>query len=158
MSRLLRWIAAIAAGLVLAGAANGAARDPFLGSWTLDKAKSTIAHDPGVKSKTFLFSPTPDGVLVTETLEMLSGEKQSSRLPYAYGRKVAQAGPGFDSLLVEKTGRRSATWTVSLKDKVLSKLAVLVSPDGREMAFRYLESAADRTGEVTKDRYVYVRQ
>ena len=157
MKSLLRWISAMISACLLASIAN-AADDPFLGTWQLDKAKSTIARDPGVKSKTFLFSPTPDGVLITERLEMLSGETQTSRLPYAYGRKVPQSGPGFDSLLVEKTGPRSATWTVSLKDKVLSRLAVVVSADGREMAFRYLESAADPTGEVTRDRYVYDKQ
>jgi hypothetical protein len=159
MKSLSRWIAAIVAALLLTGVAK-AADDPFLGTWRLDKAKSTIAHDPGVKSKEFVFEPTAEGVMITETLEMLSGDggKQVSRLPYAYGKPTPQAGPGFDSLLVEKTGSNAALWTVSLKGKALARLEVIVSPDGKEMAFRYLSSAADPTGEVAKDRYVYVRQ
>jgi hypothetical protein len=151
------WVAAFALFLLPATMAQ-AADDPFLGSWTLDKAKSVIASDPGVKSKTFVFSPNADGVTVTETLEMNSGEKHVSHLPYAYGRPTPQAGPGFDALLVERIGPRSARWTVTLKGKMLSQLQVDVSADGREMAFRYLSSAADPTGKVTKDRYVYDKQ
>jgi hypothetical protein len=159
MKSISHWLAAIVAAILLVGVAH-AARDPFLGTWRLDKAKSTIAHDPGVKSKTFVFSPTARGVMITETLEMLPGKggRQISHLPYAYGKPTPQTGPGFDSLLVEKTGDRTVLWTVSSKGKVLSRLEVRLSADGKEMAFRYLSSAADPTGEVGKDRYVYVRQ
>jgi hypothetical protein len=150
-------IAAIAL-FLLPAAMVRAADDPFLGSWALDKAKSAIASDPGVKSKTFVFSPTAEGVTVTETLEMNSGERHVSHLPYVYGRPTPQAGPGFDFLLVERIGPSSARWTVTLKGKLLSQLQVDVSADGREMAFRYLSSAADPTGKVTQDRYVYDRQ
>ena len=44
--------------LALPAFAIGAASDPFLGTWRLSKARSTIADDPGVKSKEFVFSPT----------------------------------------------------------------------------------------------------
>jgi hypothetical protein len=157
MKIMLRWIAAIAAALMLTGIAHAAA-DPFLGTWRLDKTRSTIANDPGVKSKEFVFTPTADGVMIDETLEMNSGEKHVSHLPYAYGKPTPQAGPGFDTLLVEKSDANHATWTVSGKGQLLSRLEVVVSPDGSEMAFRYLSSAGDPTGAVTKDRYVYVRQ
>ena len=158
MKTMMRWIAAIAATLMLATAAN-AADDPFLGTWRLDKTKSTIAHDPGVKSKEFVLSPTAEGVMITETLELTSGgEKQVSHLPYAYGKAVPQPGPGFDALLVEKTDSHTALWTVTLQGKILSQLQVTVSPDGKEMAFRYLLRTSDPTGETLKDRMVYVRQ
>ena len=159
MKSFMRWIAAIAATLMHGGIAH-AADDPFLGTWHLDKTKSTIANDPGVKSKAFVFAPTADGVLITETLEMLpgKGERYVSRMPYAYDKPVAQAGPGFDTLLVEKTDSHHVVWNVSAKGKVLARLQVEVSPDGKQMAFRYLEAASDPTGAVTKDRYVYVKQ
>lgn len=158
MKIITRWLAAIAATLMLATAA-GAADDPFLGTWRLDLAKSTIAHNPGVKSKEFVLSPTAEGVMITETLELLaSGEKQVTHLPYTYGKPVPQAGPGFDALLVEKTGDRTALWTVLLKGQPLSRLQVTVSPDGKEMAFRYLMRSSDPTGETLKDRMVYIRQ
>jgi hypothetical protein len=91
---------------------------------------------------------------------LISGEggKQVSHLPYSYGKAVPQAGPGFDALLVEKTDDRTALWTVTLKGKVLSQLQVTVSPDGKEMAFRYVLRSSDPTGETLKDRMVYVRQ
>jgi hypothetical protein len=159
MKNLSRWLAAFAAAFLFAAAAHAAA-DPFLGTWRLDKAKSTIANDPGVKMKEFVFSRNKGGgVMITETLEMLSGgEKHVSHLPYVYGKPTPQAGPGFDALLVEKTGPRAVRWTVTLKGKILSQLAVAISADGKEMAFRYLSAASDPTGAVTKDRYVYVKQ
>ena len=158
MNIITRWLAAIAATLLLATAAT-AADDPFLGTWRLDLAKSTIAHNPGVKSKEFVLSPTAEGVMITETLELLAGgDRQVTRLPYTYGKPVPQAGPGFDALLVEKTGERTALWTVLLNGKPLSQLQVTVSPDGKEMAFRYLMRSSDPTGETLKDRMVYVRQ
>jgi hypothetical protein len=159
MKSMIRWLTAIAATFLLAAMAS-AADDPFLGTWRLDLAKSTIAHNPGVKSKEFVLSPTADGVMITETLEIIGehGEKHVSHLAYAYGKPVPQPGPGFDALLVEKTDSHSATWTVLLQGKPLSKLAVIVSPDGKEMAFRYLLRTSDPTGETLKDRMVYVRQ
>ncbi|MDB5711771.1 MAG: hypothetical protein JWL96_3841 [Sphingomonas bacterium] len=157
MKSIVRWLTAIAATFLLAAAANAA--DPFLGTWRLDLAKSTIANNPGVKSKEFVLSPTAEGVMITETLELMAGgEKQVTHLPYAYGKPVPQAGPGFDALLVEKTDDRTALWTVTLKGKVLSQLQVTVSPDGKEMAFRYVLRSSDPTGETLKDRMVYVRQ
>jgi hypothetical protein len=161
MNIMMRWAAAIAAMLMLAAAATaaGAADDPFLGIWRLDLAKSTIAHNPGVKSKEFVLSPTADGVMITETLEIVGDpEKHVTHLPYTYGKPVPQPGPGFDALLVERTDSHTATWTVMLKGQPLSRLAVVVSPDGKEMAFRYVLRTSDPTGETLKDRMVYVRQ
>lgn len=160
MTTIARWLTALAATLLLATAtAATATDDPFLGTWRLDLARSTIAHNPGVKSKEFVLSPTADGVMITETLEIVGDpEKHVSHLPYSYGKPVPQAGPGFDALLVEKTGDHSATWTTMLKGAVLSKLEVVVSPDGKEMTFRYVLRASDPTGETLKDRMVYVRQ
>lgn len=158
MNVIVRWVAALAATLLLAGAAT-AADDPFLGTWRLDLARSTIAHNPGVKSKEFVLSPTADGVMITETLEIVGDpEKHVSHLPYTYGKPTPQPGPGFDALLVEKTGDHSATWTALLKGQPLSKLEVVVSPDGKLMTFRYVLRTADPTGETLKDRMVYVRQ
>lgn len=159
MKNLRHWLAGLLLVLLTPTLAN-AADDPFLGHWKLDKTKSTIARDPGVKNKEFVFAPSKDGVLVTETLELTTdnGEKHVSYLPYSYGKPVPQAGPGFDTFLVEKTDSNTALWTVKLKDKVLSQLQVVVSKDGKEMTFRYLSAASDPTNAVTKDRYVYVRQ
>lgn len=161
MNIMMRWAAAIAAMLMLAAAATaaGAADDPFLGTWRLDLAKSTIAHNPGVKSKEFVLSPTADGVMITETLEIVGDpEKHVTHLPYTYSKPVPQAGPGFDALLVERTDSHTATWTAMLKGQPLSRLAVVVSPDGKEMAFRYVLRTSDPSGETLKDRMVYVRQ
>ncbi|TGX53159.1 hypothetical protein E5A73_09830 [Sphingomonas gei] len=150
-------------GLVLAlllPFAAHAAGDPFLGTWRLSKAKSVIATDPGVKSKEFVFSPGTEGVLITETLEMVSenGEKHISHIPYVYGKPTPQTGPGMDTLLVVKADSRTAYWTVLAKGQVLSQLQVNISDDGRQMTFRYLWSAADPTGKAFNDRYVYEKQ
>ena len=159
MKMMKRWIAALALSLLLPVMAQAAA-DPFFGTWRLDKTKSTIGRDPGVKMKEFIFAPAGDGVDITETIEMMTGngEKQVSHLAYAYGKAIPQTGAGFETLLVTKTGPKSVVWTAQTKGKTLAELQVAISDDGKEMAFRYVSSAADPTGEVTKDRYVYVKQ
>jgi hypothetical protein len=151
------------AGLVLAALlpiAAMAADDPFIGTWNLDKAASTIGKDPGVKSKVFVFSPRADGVLISETLEMLSepGKQQHAQIPYAYGKSTPQSGPGLDTLFVAKADNRTVYWTGLNKGQVVAQLQVNVSDDGRRMTFRYLWTAADPTGKVVDDRYVYVKQ
>jgi hypothetical protein len=159
MSRLRRLIAGAVLATLLPIAAHAAA-DPFLGTWRLDKTKSIIASDPGVKSKEFVFAPSADGVLITETLELASenGKKHVSQIPYVYGKSTPQAGPGMDALLVVKADDNTAYWTVQGKGQILSQLQVNLSNDGKQMTFRYLWSASDPSGERFNDRYVYERQ
>ena len=137
-----------------------AAGDPFLGTWRLNTAKSIIATDPGVKSKEFVFAPSAEGVLITETLEMLSenGKKHVSKIPYTYGKSTPQAGPSIDALLVVKSDSHTAFWTAQAKGQVVAQLQVNLSSDGKQMTFRYLWSAADPTGKAFNDRYVYEKR
>lgn len=138
-----------------------AADDPFLGSWRLDKAKSTIAHDPGVKIKQIVISPTAaGGGTITETLEMIAGhgEQDVSKLDYVYGQVTPQPRSDIDGFSVVKQGTHRVFWIALLKGKEIARLQVDVSSDGKEMTFRYLSAAADPTGAVTKDRYVYDRE
>jgi|GEM_PF-4435022 len=135
-----------------------AADDPFIGAWQLDMARSTIADNPGVKSKQFVFAPSADGVLITETLELLAedGKKHVSQIPYSYGQVTPQAGPGIDGLLVVKADSHTAYWTALGGGKILSQMQVVVSSDRTQMTFRYLWAAGDPTGSRFNDRYVYV--
>ncbi|MDT9600046.1 hypothetical protein [Sphingosinicella rhizophila] len=160
MKTMMHWFAGFALASLPLPAAADAAGDPFLGTWRLNKARSTIAQDPGVKNKEFVFAPTADGVMITETLEMEAenGKKHVTHLPYAYGKVTPQPGPGMDAFKVVKTDADSALWTVQLKGKDLARLQVDISEDGKKMTFRYLWTAADPTGKVTGDRYVYEKQ
>lgn len=159
MNRLRGLIAGVVLATLLPISAH-AAGDPFLGTWRLDKAKSIIGSDPGVKSKEFVFAPSADGVLITETLELASenGKQHVSQIPYAYGKSTPQAGPGMDTLLVVKADDKTAYWTVQGKGQILSQMQVNVSNDGKQMTFRYLWAASDPAGERFTDRYVYEKQ
>ncbi|MEH6789173.1 hypothetical protein [Parasphingorhabdus sp.] len=157
MNVILRLIAGLLLTALLPLAAQ-AADDPFLGAWQLDIERSTIADNPGVKSKQFVFAPSADGVLITETLELMSedGKKHVSQIPYSYGQVTPQAGPGIDGLLVVKADSHTAYWTALGSGKVLSQMQVVVSSEGTQMTFRYLWAAGDPTGSRFNDRYVYV--
>ncbi|WP_260600033.1 hypothetical protein [Sphingomonas endolithica] len=159
MNMIVRTLAGLILALFLPVTAN-AADDPFLGTWRLNKARSIIATDPGVKSKEFVFAPSADGVLITETLELLAepGKKHVSQIPYTYGKSTPQAGPGLDALLVVKADSHTAFWTAQAKGQVVSQLQVNLSSDGKQMTFRYLWSAADPAGKASNDRYVYDKQ
>lgn len=161
MKMITRYIASFGFALaLLLPVTTRAAEDPFLGTWLLDKAKSVIATDPGVKSKEFVFAPSDEGVLITETLEMKSenGEKHVSQMPYTYGKPTPQPGPGMDTLLVVKADSHTAYWTALGNGQILAQLQVNISSDDNMMTFRYLWSASDPTGNAFNDRYVYVRQ
>jgi hypothetical protein len=158
---LMHWIAVFL--LALVPVAGHAADDPFMGTWQLNKARSTIAGNVAdvVKFKQFVFAPTAEGVMITETLTFVSpeGEKtEVSHLPYVYGKYTPQKGPGMDALLVEKADPHTMFWTAAFKGKVLSKLQVDLSDDGRLLTFRYLERASDAANKVAGDRYVYEKQ
>lgn len=140
--------------------APSAGADLFMGSWRLDKPKSKIGNDPGVKSKEIVIAPSSGGGTITETLEMNSGEggRQVTRLTFTYGKFVAQHRPDIDAFCVEKAGPHRIFWTARHKGKPVGRLQVDLSKDGQQLTFRYLSSAADPTGKVTSDRYVYDRE
>lgn len=158
--KLLRCTGALASALLLLPVAAQAAGDPFMGTWRLDKAKSIIANDPGVKSKEIVIAPVSGGGTITETLEMKSGEggKKITHLTFVYGKFVPQAQPGIDAFSVAKGGPDRVFWTARAKGKIVARLQVDLSKSGQEMTFRYLSSAADPASKVTSDRYVYDRQ
>lgn len=161
MKMLMRWIAALV--LALLPVAGHAADDPFMGTWRLDKSRSIIAGNAAdvVRSKQFAFAPSADGVMITETLTIITPEGDKTEvtyLPYAYGKYYPQKGPGMDAFLVEKTDDHTMMWTTSLKGKTLSQLQVDLSPDGKALTFRYLAKASDPANAAANDRYVYVKQ
>lgn len=137
-----------------------AADDPFIGTWQLDVERSIIGENPGIKKKQFVFAPSADGVLITETLELLSalGEQQVAQIPYTYGEATPQPTPGMDSLLVVKADDHTAYWTAVEGGAVIAQMQVVVSNDDTQMTFRYLYNASDPTGSQFDDRYVYVQQ
>ncbi|MDH7972348.1 hypothetical protein QH494_09155 [Sphingomonas sp. AR_OL41] len=159
MKTMLRMIVGAAAVLLMPVAAH-AADDPFLGVWHLNKAKSIIGKDPGVKSKEIVIALTPDGGMITETVETTTGngEKQIAHLPFAYGKFVPQPGPGMDAFSVYKTDEHTMFWVAQLKGQTVAKLEVDLSPDGRQMTFRYLSKASDPDPALARDRYVYEKQ
>jgi hypothetical protein len=159
MKTSIRLVAGMASVLLAAGAAY-AADDLFLGVWHLDKSRSIIGKDPGVKNKEIVIAQTPEGGLITETVETVTGngEKQVARLPFAYGKFVPQAGPGMDAFSVYKTGDHTMFWVAQMKGQTVAKLQVDLSPDGRQLTFRYLSKASDPDPALERDRYVYVKQ
>jgi hypothetical protein len=146
--------------LAMAAPAQASADDPFLGAWRLNKAASTIASDPGVNRKEYVFAQSADGVQITETVEASAepGKLHVSRLAYTYGKPTPQTGGGFDTLLVVRTDERTVVWSALGAGKILAQLQVGVSEDRKRMTFRYLWRASDPGGATLGDRYVYERQ
>lgn len=159
MKMLLRIVAG-AASVLLAASGVQAAEDLFLGVWHLNKPKSVIGKDPGVKSKEIVIAQIPEGGLITETVETITGNgvKQVARLPFRYGKFVPSAGPGMDAFSVYKTDSHTMFWVAQVKGQTVAKLEVNLSPDGKQMTFRYLAKPSDPNPELGKDRYVYEKQ
>ena len=107
MTRTIRILSVALAGLLLAGGAFAQARDPLLGSWKLNRSKSSYNPGPAPASRTMKFEVAGDGIRhVVETfVNNGSGTDE--------GVHIADYTARFDSS--DNAIRGSALDTVSLK-------------------------------------------
>ncbi len=62
MTRTIRILSAAIVGLLLSGGAFAQAKDPLLGSWKLNRSKSTYNPGPAPVSRTMKFEVAGDGI------------------------------------------------------------------------------------------------
>ncbi|MDT9598868.1 hypothetical protein [Sphingosinicella rhizophila] len=129
-------IASLAA-LVAASSPVHAANDPFIGTWTLDVAKSTFTPGPAPKSKILVFEPTADGMVIKEWEETPSGEMLYFTIPYSFGKPVPQTAiPAYDMLTVDRIDDRTNVGTIELRDRIIGHLLSTVSADGKTLILK----------------------
>jgi hypothetical protein len=144
----------LALGVVLAAAcgARAQAPDPFLGSWKLDIAKSTLVG-PAPKSLTVAIEPAGEARKVTVDGVGVKGE--SFKWGYTAtldGKDAVVTGtPAFDTASISQSNPRESSVTYKKAGKVVSTLKTAVSADGKTMTVT--STPAEPAGKPTTQLY-----
>jgi hypothetical protein len=131
------------------------ATDNWLGTWTLDTAKSKFSPGPGPKSLTLKFESTPAGIKFTGDGVGADGKaNQSSYVSKFDGKEVPYAGvPDADTATPKKLDDNSYenTWKKGGKVTIMAK--VVVSADGKTMTITQV--GTNTKGEAVNNSFFY---
>ena len=134
-SRLTRVTAILAAGLLAAAAlVTAQAKDPFVGTWTLNIAKSKYNPGPAPKSQITVYEAVGQGYRVTVKSEFVSGAKQQwSYTSGLDGKDAAISGdnPNADTIAVKRIDALTLETVNKKGGKVTTTQRNVVAADGR---------------------------
>ena len=119
--------------LAAASPANAQAANPWLGKWTMNIAKSTLAGPPP-KSATHWFVETPDGM--TQIIEQVTADGQKFRSEVTAKLDGKDYPVGGDAQrdstrAFRRIDRRTLEITNKTDGKVTSTIREVISPDGK---------------------------
>ena len=128
-------LAAVAAVTVLAAESRAQAKDPVLGTWVLNVAKSTGPAGAMPKSGTRTYTATGDKL--TMVGEMVGADGKTSKTEMsgaADGKDYAYKGdPNYDMISIKRIDANSVESTLKKGGKVVSTAARSVSKDGKTL-------------------------
>jgi hypothetical protein len=151
-------VALVSACLVLGGTATAAGKDPFVGTWKLDIARSTF--DNGAPPKSSIVTITTAGdkrKVAVHTVSAAGTESRTESTAADDGKDYPMKGSAtVDTVAVTRVDAR----TVDRKDKkggaVVATLRVKVSPDGKTITVT--QKGIDPQGRSYNNTLVYARQ
>jgi hypothetical protein len=134
------------------------AGDNWLGTWTLDSAKSTWSPGPAPKSLTLKFEATPGGIKFTgdgvgadgkPTHSMFLSKFDGKDVPYEGNLDADTASPKkIDDNSYDNTWKKGGKATIAAK--------VVVSPDGKTMTIT--QTGTNAKGEAVNNKILYNKQ
>ena len=145
-------------GLALSAAHAASSRDPVLGTWTLNVAKSQFTPGPGWQSQIRKYRAVPEGVAVTWTGVDAKGEKMRVSYTYAYdGRDYPMLGSAsYDTLNAVRIDERTVR-SEEKRDGTTVGIAVrTVSPDGKVLTIS--DEGTNRKGQRFSQLLAFDRQ
>ena len=133
--------AVLGAALVFtAGRAHAQKKDPLLGNWELDKAKSTFTATAAPTRRLMMFSAVPNGLSETITTTTAGNAEVTYKLVYTakfdgkdYPADVASA---FDTVSMKRIDGNSIERLGKVKGQVVQTETYTVSPDGRTLTVK----------------------
>ena len=129
--------AATVIGLAAGGAVLAQAKDPLIGTWKLNRAKSSFNPGPAPVSRTMKFEPSGDGVRHhTETyINNGSGTDEGVHITQytaAFdGKDNAIQGSALDTVSLKRLNPRSVERTGKVAGEAIEAQTWNVSPDGK---------------------------
>ena len=144
---------------VLLGAAIFAwAADPVVGTWELNKAKSTYLPGPAPKNETRIYDEQPEGVRVTVRTIEADGSSTTVHISANYdGKDYPVTGDGeINAISLKKVDEYTAEATLMHGSNVVATAVREVSSDRKTMTITY--KGTDRDGRPVNNKAVYEKQ
>jgi hypothetical protein len=156
MSKFARVTIVAAAGmLAVAVLATAQTKDPFVGTWTMNVAKSKFDPGPGPKSGTTTYEPAGKGYKITVKSEPSSGAPQQwSYTTDLDGKDAPMTGnPNADAVAVKRVDSHTLEAVTKKGGKELSTQKRVVSADGKTMTVTI--TGINAQGQKTHNVIVY---
>ena len=151
-------VAVIVALVALGVTATAQGKDPWVGTWKLNVAKSVYNPGPAPKSSTVVISATDGGISQTVDTVPATGPALHWMITAKFDCKEVpvKGNPNADMMSFKKTGDRSYE-VISKKDgKTTTTAIIMISADGKTRTNRQTGTTAD--GKPAKNMLVYERQ
>ena len=150
----------LAAGvLMMAVLATAQSKDPFVGTWRLDTAKSKYSPGPAPKSQTAIYEAAGSGYKVSVTAEPASGAAQKWSYATALdGKDVPITGnnPNADMIAVKRIDANTLETVGKKGGKVTTTQRNVVSADGKTRTVT--TTGMDGQGQKVNNVTVFVKQ
>ena len=159
-SRLARVTMVLAAGILAAAVlATAQPKDPFVGTWKLNIAKSKYSPGPGPKSQTSTYEAAGQGYKVTVKAEPASGPTQQwSYTSSLDGKDAAITGnnPNADTAVVKRIDALTLESVNKKGGKVTTTQRNVVAADGKTRTVT--TTGTDAEGRKVNNVAVYEKQ
>ena len=145
--------------LVVATAAGGAqSKDPVVGTWKLDVAKSSYKPGPAPKSVTVMVEPAGKGIKVS--VDAVNADGAPMKWGFTTqrdGKEVPVTGnPVYDTATTTQASPTTGTTEYKKGGKVVVTSNLEVSADGKTMTLT--SSGTDAKGQAINNVAVYTKQ
>jgi hypothetical protein len=148
-----------AAMLVLAVLATAQSKDPFVGSWRLDTAKSKYSPGPPPKSQTAVYEAAGQGYKVSVKAEPASGAAQAWSYTTALDGKdspITGNNPNADAIAVKRIDAMTLETVNKKGGKATTTQRNVVSADGKTRTVT--TTGTDAQGQKVNNVAVFVKQ
>ena len=148
-----------AAMLVMAVLATAQSKDPFVGTWRLDTAKSKYSPGPAPKSQTAVYEAAGQGYRVTVKAEPASGAAQQWSYTTALDGKdstITGNNPNADMIAVKRIDANTLETVGKKGGKVTTTQRNVVSADGKTRTVT--TTGMDGQGQKVNNVAVFVKE
>jgi hypothetical protein len=133
------------------------AKDPVVGTWTLDVAKSKFSPGPAPKSATRTYAESADGITLDGKTVGADGKEASMHVAYkADGKSYPVSGnPDADTVTPKSVNATTWDFTLTKDGKVVGTVHRVVSADGKTLT---VNNKGTHNGVPYDDTLVFTRQ
>jgi len=145
--------------LVLAALSHAQSKDPFVGTWKLNVAKSTFSPGPGPKSTTSVYEAVGKGYKITATTEPATGGTQQwSYTTSLDGAETPVTGnnPNADTIAVKRIDANTLEAVNKKGGKVTTTSRNVVSADGKTRTLT--TTGVDAQGRTVQNVILFEKQ